>query len=398
MICMLFTLSAHSDVLTLHFEDIEKLLASGSPKAESVETEFLLFGAQRNLETQWSNPTLSFDLEDSESASEWQVTLGKHFTRPFSQSDLRNGWRDRMQSAELTRSRDSQVLLSEMQEGYIRLRLLDEHLDKLSDLKDLISTASSAASSMQEEGVLSGNSEALIQLTAFTLDSEFRDVQGKRQRSDAVWRSVMGIETDLSLVLATPIKFEPVKLSPADEYLANLLDHPRLQAQALNARGLTRLAEAHGNTLLADIELYAGYKQFEGDVSGLVAGVSFALPTFHQYASEGRIYEAQGRLLENELAILQIRMKEEIGSLTFLIENAQPTLLDMSSRFDSDPPLAESLFYSYREGSISMDTFLNGIQILASSMEAYYRDLEEYYMNILRLESITGTELIPVTS
>jgi hypothetical protein len=91
-------------------------------------------------------------------------------------------------------------------------------------------------------------------------------------------------------------------------------------------------------------------------------------------------------------------MKEEIGSLTFLIENAQPTLLDMSSRFDSDPPLAESLFYSYREGSISMDTFLNGIQILASSMEAYYRDLEEYYMNILRLESITGTELIPVTS
>jgi len=61
---------------------------------------------------------------------------------------------------------------------------------------------------------------------------------------------------------------------------------------------------------------------------------------------------------------------------------------------ETKPPVMANLLYSYQEGQITLDTFLNAIQIEVTGYTDYYDLLSTYYSNIFRLEAITGSEIV----
>ena len=86
--------------------------------------------------------------------------------------------------------------------------------------------------------------------------------------------------------------------------------------------------------------------------------------------------------------------RNEIGSLVKRIQDAAATLEDLSSRFDEGLTLPQNLLSAYQEGSISLDVFLGSIEIVVSSLSTYYDDLANYYTDVLRLEFLTGADIL----
>jgi len=102
-----------SDV-SIRFEDIEAYVRAESPRAQIIAQKIAVVTAERDRALQWSNPSVAYDHEENDVFREWQITLRKRFAMPFAQSSLRDGWQDRVRSAELRGSQESENLLAEL--------------------------------------------------------------------------------------------------------------------------------------------------------------------------------------------------------------------------------------------------------------------------------------------
>ena len=157
---------------------------------------------------------------------------------------------------------------------------------------------------------------------------------------------------------------------------------------------MTKQADAARPSLIPGVDIYGGYKWNESEFGGFVAGIALDLPIFDRKAGAARLYEARGRIVEDESAIFLTRTAKEVESLVYLIEDAQQPLGAFAEHLDRDPPLTDTLLFSYQEGSLTLDAFLNAIQIESAALENYYEALSNYYRNIFRLEAMTGVSIV----
>jgi cobalt-zinc-cadmium efflux system outer membrane protein len=379
---------------TIRFDEIEALARTESPRARILGRQLTTIKAERDDALQWSNPALAYDHEDVESSREWQVTMHKRFVMPFSQTSQRDGWAARVRSAEYNHDQETQDLLAELKAGYVRLRLLDDYLDRLARLAELVELASAAAESRYAEGELSGAERQLIRLSALGVDADHRRVEQERREFAAVWGADMGIPAAVELRLSTSVTYEEVVLEKASEYVALLDGRPGIAAQRALAQALTKQADAARPSLIPGVDIYGGYKRIESEGGGFVAGIALDLPVFDRKAGAARLYEAKRQIVEDELAIFLARTTKEVESLVYLIEDAQQSLAAFAEHLDSEPPLTDTLLFSYQEGSLTLDAFLNAIQIESAALENYYEELSNYYRNIFRLEAITGVSIV----
>jgi hypothetical protein len=312
---------------------------------------------------------------------------------PFSQSSLKDGWQGRIRSAELQGNQDSENLLANLKAGYVRLKLFQSYLDRLARLAKLVDLASSVAGSRYTEGELSGTDKQLIQLAAFSVDATSRRIRQEHLQYAAFWRAEMGLSSTATMELVTPVTFLPFELEDAGVYGTMLSHRPGNQAQVTLAQALGSQAKAARPNLVPGIDIYGGYKRFDSDLDGFVAGVALDLPLFDGNAGASKRLEAERLIVENELAITLARTQEEIVSLVTAINEAQPSLTEFAQRLDQGPPLADTLLFSYQEGSLTLDAFLGAIQIESAAVENYFTELAGYYLNIFRLEAITGTSI-----
>jgi hypothetical protein len=382
-----------SDV-SIRFDDIEAYVRAESPRAQIIAQKIAVVTTERDRALQWSNPAVAYDHEENEVFREWQVTLRKRFVMPFSQSSLKDGWQDRVRSAELRGSQESENLLAELKAGYVRLQLFESYLDRLTQLAGLVDHASSVAGSRYVEGELSGTEKQLIQLAAFSVDATSRRIRQEHRQYAAFWRAEMGLFSNVTMDLITPVTFLPFELDDAGEYAAMLSHRPGNQAQSTLAQALGRHAEAARPSLVPGIDLYGGYKNFNSVLDGFVAGIALDLPLFDGNSGASKRFEAQRLIVENELAITLARSREEIASLVAAVREAQPSLAEFAERLDQGPPLADTLLFSYQEGSITLDALLGAIQIESAAVENYFAELAGYYLNIFRLEAITGASIV----
>jgi len=381
-----------SDV-SIRFDDIEAYVREENPRAQIITQKIAAVAAERDQALQWSNPAVAYDHEENDLFREWQITLRKRFARPFSQSSLKDGWKGRIRSAELRGSQESENLLAELKTGYVRLRLFESYLDRLARLSELVDLASSVAGSRYTEGELSGTDKQLIQLAAFSVDATSRRIQQEYRQYAAFWRAEMGLPSSVTMDLVTPVAFLPFELDDTSEYAAMLSHRPGNQAQVILAQALESQAKATGPSLIPAIDLYGGYKSFDFEVDGFVAGIALDLPLFDGNAGASKRLQAERLIVENQLAISLARSQEEIASLVIAINEAQPSLAEYADRLDHGSPLADTLLFSYQEGSITLDALLGAIQIESAAVENYFTDLAAYYLNIFRLEAITGTSI-----
>ncbi len=379
--------------LILEFEDIESFASTSSPQLRILAQEIEAVNAERRGALTWSNPALAYDHEEFSSFSEWQFTLHKRFSRPFTQGSLRDGWNNRVRAAELHGMQATRDFVSDLKASYVQLRLLETHLERLDRLADLVNVAASGAGSRHAEGELSGLDRQIIQLAAYTVEATGHRARLEYKRRLAAWRADMGIPSSRGLQLATSITFRPIDLDGVAVYQGQLASTPGEQAQGALAHALRAQADAARPGLLPGIDVYGGYKRFEPDVDGFVAGVAVDLPLFDRGTGEAGRLEAERLIVENRLAVDRSRREGEVAALVASLRDIQPLLAEFAARFDQDS-LADALLISYREGAITLDDLLGAIQIEAAAVEAHHADLATYFLNIFRLEALTGAKLV----
>ncbi len=379
--------------LSIEIEDIESFAHASSPHLRVVTHEIEAVQAEQREALAWSNPALAYDHEQTASAREWQITLQKRFTRPFSQGRLRRGWDHRVQSVELRGMQARHDLVAELKTGYVQLRLIESQLARFDRLAGLVDRADKVAVSRHAEGELSGLDRKLVRLAAYTVEAAAQRARSEHRRQLAAWRADMGIPASRTLELATPITFQPVDLDDAATYQDRLASMPAEQAQTTLAQALEDQAGATRPGLVPGLYVYGGLKRFEPDLDGFVAGVAIDLPLFDRSAGEAGRLQAERRIVENELSVESTRREGEVAALVASLREAQALLAEFAADLAQDS-LAGALLLSYREGAITLDDLLGAIQIEIAALEAHHADLAAYYRDIFRLEALTGVRLV----
>lgn len=379
--------------LILEIKDIEPYARTSSPHLRILVHEIEAVDAERRGALTWSNPAFAYALEDAPASREWQLTLHKRFTRPLSQGSLRSGLNIQVRSAELRSLQATRDFVAGLKAGYVQLRLLESRLEQLDQLVDLVNVAAGVAGSRHAEGELAGLDRKLIQLSAYTVEAAEQRARQEYQWKIATWRADMGIPADRGFRLATPITFRPVDLEDVAAYQDRLASTPGEQAQVTLAQALQFQADAARPGLVPGFDVYGGYRRFESDADGFVAGVAVDLPLFEAGAGEADRLQAVRLIVENELSADRSRRSGELEALVTSLREMQPRLAGFGADFDQDS-LADALIVSYREGAITLDDLLGAIQIEAAALDAHHADLATYYSNIFRLEALTGVTLV----
>ncbi len=386
--------SARADDFAIHFGELESHISTRSPRAHILAQELEKLRAGRDDALQWSNPEIAYDHEDAGSDREWQLTLHKSFTMPLSHGKRRAGWAGRILSAELQVEQEQANLLADLKSGYVRLRLLNAFLSRLAQLEYIIKNAAATTENRYNEGELSGIERDLLQLLGFSLSSNRLKAAQERGDVESSWRAEMGIQEGDHADLVTTIGYEAVDL-PASAELVRLLDErPGVRSRAILRDALLKQADAAKPSLLPGIDLFAGYKRIEPESDGWVAGAMLSLPVFDRKGGASREREAEALIAGSELLFYRNHAAREIDALVQLVKEAEQTLGTIADHMETKPPVMANLLYSYQEGQITLDTFLNAIQIEVTGYTDYYDLLSTYYSNIFRLEAITGSEIV----
>lgn len=379
--------------LRLGIEGVEPFALAHSPRLRVAAHEVDAVAAERRTALAWSNPALAYDHEEADSFREWQFTLNKRFERPLARGALREAWAGRVRAAELDARQTARDVVAELKAGYVRVRLLEAHLERLDRLGGLVATAADVAASRHAEGELSGLDRRLIQLAAYTIETAAGRARSQHERLLAAWRADLGVPASRGLVLTTPVSFRPLDLRDGAAGRGDPTALPGDQAQVELARALELQADAAGPGPVPGLEVYGGYKRFAPDLDGFVAGVALDLPLFGAGKGEAARLRAERLIVQDALAADRARRQGEIAALVQSLDKAQSLLGGFAAEF-AQSSLADALSVSYREGAITLDELLGAIQIEAAAMDAHYADLATYYTDIFRLEALTGAKLV----
>lgn len=382
-----------SDDLILSIEDVESFARASSPRLRVAAYEVDVVSAERRSALAWSNPALAYEREEADSYREWQLTLNKRIERPLARGSLRDAWDGRVRAAELRSRQVERETVADLKSGYVRVRLIESHLERLDRLAGLVDVAAAVARSRHIEGELSGVDRRLIRLAAYTIEAAENRARSLHERMLAAWRADMGLPLSRDLVLTTPVAYRPISLQDVGAYEGGLRDMPGDRAQVELASALESHADAARPGLIPGLEVYGGFKRFESDLEGIVAGVSLDLPLFDPGRGEAEKLRAERLIVESGLTADRARREGEIAALVKTLSESQTLLADFAAEFEQSS-LVDALSISYREGAISLDELLGSIQIEAAAIEDHFVDLATYYQNIFRLEALTGAELV----
>jgi len=378
----------------IRFGDIEARMLATGPRAHIIQQAFTAAVAERDEALLWSNPALAYDHEEGRDAREWQVTLNKRFEQPFRQSAKRDGWESRVRSAELARDRDLAAHLADLKSGYVRLRLAEAYLGRLEHMAKVVDLAEDIADSRHAEGGLSGVDWQLIQVAVYAVDAAGRAVRRDQRQEAATWRAEMGLPVNAPVDLVTPVTFLPVNLSDPAVLAAGLEGRPANRSALELVSALDRQAEAARPSLVPGFEIFGGYKRFEDASDGFVAGAAVDLPLFGGNAGTSRRFTAERHMVDSARALDLAHTRGEVVALSLAVTEAEEALASIADRFQDVAPLSDTLLFAYREGSLTLDALLGGLQVEAEALDSYFAELAAYYDNIFRLEALTGVALM----
>lgn len=382
--------------LILGIEDVEPFARASSPHLRIAALEVDVARAERQSALAWSNPALAYDHEESDSYREWQFTLHKRIDGPLTRDRRHAAWAGRVRAAELRARQAVRDVVADLKTGYVRVRLIESRLDRLDRLAALVDLAADVAGSRHAEGELSGLDRGLIRLAAYTIATAENRSRSRYERALGAWRAAMGIEPSRRVTLTTPLAFQPIDAGGLAGCANEPASLPGDQAQVEMAQALEAQAEAARPGWLPGFDLYGGYKRFDPDPDGFVAGIALDLPLFGSGRGEAERLRAERRVVENALHVDRTRRAGEIAALIASVQAAQPLLARFVADLEPDS-LADALLVSYREGALSLDELLGAVQIEAAAIEAHYAELESYYEDLFRLEALSGAELVHFT-
>jgi outer membrane protein TolC len=383
---------ARADTLSIPFSELESYARERSSRAEILRHQLELVSAERDDALAWSNPVVAFDREDA-GLAENQWTLEKSFEPPWAYRKSRSAWDARIAGAQNEWEHQTRLLLADLKSRYIELWLLRDHLAKVEELEAIVPDVSRIITARREEGHLSAVDEQLVRMTMASVHRARQSVIDAHTVSNADWRSLLGIDPELPILLTTPVTMTFVDTDAARASITPLDQHPGVQALSQRADYLHIQAGAAKGRFIPSINVYGGYKEIDPDESGYVVGLSLGIPLFHRNNAAARQFTIQGKIAAREADAFRIRAMSRVNSLTNAIAKAQESLRAVGD-ITSGTGVADGLLQSYVDGWITLHELLNAIQITTTGLGDYYAQKTRYYQYIFELESITGTSLV----
>jgi hypothetical protein len=348
----------------------------------------------RDEDLQWSNPEIAYDREDVDISEEYQISLSKSFDMPWSYLKKRSSWKSRLQSAELMGKQRTNDFLADARRGYVELKLLDEYLSRLQQLKEIVVEVSQAATTRLTEGYLSGVEEHLIQMTAVSLRASYQAVLQERREVADQWRAEMGIQPGDSIFLETRVDYQPLQLQSVAEYLNLIEQQPGYRSRLKLQESLDKRAAAEQGKFISSIDIYGGFKRIEPGLDGYVAGLALSVPIFNKNGVVAKRYDIEKNIVEYETYLYRTKLTHRLDTLIESMKDSQQ-LLDIAADYlHQDNKVLNNLVYSYEEGWQDLGDLLNAIQIEDSGLKDFYYQLIKYYENLFELEAILGTQLV----
>lgn len=394
LLACIMSSSVQAETITISFDDLYDYAQSKGPRSRIIHQELDRVLAERDEALQWSNPEFAYVREDAGPAAEYQLTVGKRIEAPWANRKKRSSWKDRVSSAELAKEQSISDHFAALRSGYVGLRLFDEYLLRLGQLREILTDASHVATTRHTEGHLSGVEEHLIQMSVISLNASHQSVLQEREELSASWRALMGLNADDTVGLVTGVSYGSIDIRPAEHYIASIKSQPGYTSRRLLASSLNKLASAERGKFIPTINLYAGLKKIEPDYNGYVAGVSLSLPVFNRNGATARRYQIESKIAQSRLRLYNSRATGQVRALTELIKEARQALASASPHFEEDSQDINSLLYSYEEGWLTLNELLTAIQIEVTGSKGYYDQLIQFYQNLFQLETITGESLV----
>ena len=385
-----------ADTLTIPFTKLEDYAERESAQAVILDRQLKLISAERDEALQWSNPEIAFDREDV-GLAENQFTLGKTFEVPWAYWRNRASWRTRVDAANSAHESGTRQLLANLKTDYVRLRLLDDQLDRLSHLEAIIPDVSRVIASRRTEGHISGIDEQLVRMVLVTLHTARQQALRTRGEVDAEWRALMGIEPETPVRLSTPIPFRTVAVESSASYAVAVESNPGYQSRRLQSDFFRSQAGVAKGRFIPSVGLYGGYKEIELNETGYVLGVSLTLPLFNRSGAQARQHEIRAELANREADAFRIQATMRVDGLVKSI-NASQAAMSSIGELPEGSDLTSALLQSYEEGWISLHELLNAIQVTVTGLTDYHEQLAALYADVFELEAITGKSVIELSS
>lgn len=383
-----------ADTIQIEFDQLESLARTQSPGSRLIELEYDRTQAEKDESLKWSNPELAYDREDVEVAAEHQITFGKRFELPWVNLKKRSSWRDRLSSASLAREEGMNLHLADLKAGYVAVRVDQQYLLHLQELREMIDKAASVVESRHSEGHLSGIEARLIRMVVVSLNASHQSALQQQRERFAHWRAALGIAAADSIILSTEIGYHDIELQSGDFFAARVESQPGFLARQVLQQAWSKQASAERAGFIPAVEVYGGLKQIDPDLDGYVAGVSLTLPLFNQNGATARKSEVESARASQEAQLYREQTIGKVRALVASISESQQMLGTFTGQFEANREALESLLYSYEEGWLSLTELLNAIQIETNGLGDYYEQLSRYYENLFELEALTGESLV----
>jgi outer membrane protein TolC len=389
---------AHSQAIEIKLHQIKELSEQYSPQWQQFDNRLNYSVRGEQASATRINPSIAYDLEflDDGTQSEFEhyLYLQKEFRLPGHHRNLRERRDSRITQHEYEAESSRAEWMAQTRLGFIRILLNQQEIEQLGILKDQVDRLSEASFRRAEEGESAAIDDQLLQMSRYHLEARINEKYLETNRLITYWKSRMGFGRDTEVRFAGNINEDRVNLPQTAELISILDESPRARAerQAIQSASLeTSFAQSNR---IPSVELSAGYKQLNPNWNGFLVGIALPLPLL----SSNREAISQAKALEQIEQTERNLAQMERNQVAFQILNA---LVDYEVKLGQTPehlsqpePFLNRLLISYQEGSMSINDFLNSLNLMADAYQTKFSRLFGYYSMILELEAMAGREFI----
>jgi len=391
-------LISSGETIPVSFQNLEDMARKNSPYIQTIDEIYNLQLLDNKIQKQWSNPEIEAELEnvqnDFNQEQEYTLALSKNFSFPWAGYYLRAGLKEQSTASLQKKQADYIKTFAGLKTAYIMLKLLDSQIEHYEGLSQVIDNAAQTAANRKSEGSISGLEHQLIQMSLLNLRSQLLNTFQKKRELTDEFKLSMGFSANQDVQLTSAIEFKNANLDSNETFINLFTNTPEYLHHQYLISAQKRKIQMEKANILPGFQLSGGYKQVNTDFKGFVVGLSMPLPLLNTKRPQIRKSERELNLLNLQLDMLKKQRTIKVRTQIKTILEFMSFLQLNSQHIQETQNVMQNLVYSYQEGWIPLGDVLDGVQVLAESVNSYYEQLGQYYENIFQLETLTGKKLI----
>ncbi len=396
--CLLISIAvisgfAQNSPLNIAFSDLPDFTRQHSPYYHQISREYQKRQQDEKIGLQLTNPELEWETEnlrDEHSKardSEMNLKIKKQLSMPWLYAGKKTEWKYLMNSAWYAKKQNELDVLASLKTGYIRIQLVDEKIRDLQHFFTVLEKATDITQNRKTEGAISGLESDVLTLSLKNLGAKLVMLKNHRREVSSSWKVDMGIKTQETIQLVTPVIFFPVNL---DSIAVDRMENFSIKTLRAEIMAQKFNVKQQKMSFFPHITAFGGYKRAAKTMDGYVAGVSVPLPVFNLNKPGIQRAEIEKLRLDTALSIHRQTVKERVENLKSHIIS----LAEFLYHAEPDENIVKNLVYSYHEGWLSLNGLLSSSKVYAHAVDQYYDLLMLYFEHLFELETLVNKELV----